>query len=343
MNPDPALIGAYLNQYPQGAFAEQAKQKLAALQPPQDPLSAWAAIQGSTDPAAYADFIKRFPDSPLASLAETLRAQYAPPEQERGFNVVQTETPPPQQSVAQQMPSPNPPDAQMPQQQVTPNAPNASAMIQPPQQQAMPNAPIVTPQPQAMPNTRPMAPQPQNTGTEMAMITPPATQPMPTTPPGPPNPQVMLLLSKAQEALAANRLLTPEENSAVRWSREALAIDPHSVEAAAIIGQVIDKYLLWGSSNVNRGRITKARRYLSNAQSLAQYADEIQIDKITELDRRIAAYKPRRSTRSSSRSSSPSTRTQSSTSSCGNNSSWLKRLDCKLGKKGKEWDRQINN
>jgi outer membrane protein assembly factor BamD (BamD/ComL family) len=64
----------FLAQYPTGYYADLAREALGKLPPPAPPAPddarAWEKIKDTTDQAALRNFIKRFPDSPLATNAE---------------------------------------------------------------------------------------------------------------------------------------------------------------------------------------------------------------------------------------------------------------------------------
>src|SRR5262249_6574749 len=64
----------FLAQYPTGYYADLAREALGKLRPPAPPASddatAWEKIKDTADQAALRNFIKRFPDSPLATNAE---------------------------------------------------------------------------------------------------------------------------------------------------------------------------------------------------------------------------------------------------------------------------------
>jgi uncharacterized caspase-like protein len=97
------------------------------------------------------------------------------------------------------------------------------------------------------------------------------------------------LLQKAHAAFAANRLTTPANDSALKWSRDLLALDPGNLEARAIIRQVIDKYLGWSAVNLRRDNTDKARRYLDKATRLSGYASLQQQDKMHAIEAQITA------------------------------------------------------
>ncbi len=81
---DPAMLRAYLDQYPDGVFAVLARAKLDRLQapapakPPQD-LALWQTVRDSRDPSDLKGFIAIFPESPYAAEARRRLAALTPP------------------------------------------------------------------------------------------------------------------------------------------------------------------------------------------------------------------------------------------------------------------------
>lgn len=93
---DAAMFQSYLNRFPDGAFADLAERRVAALgdeqrrpeAPTRDPATvAWDSIKDSTDPALLERFIRQYPDSAHAALAESklsaLEAAYGQDEGDR--------------------------------------------------------------------------------------------------------------------------------------------------------------------------------------------------------------------------------------------------------------------
>jgi uncharacterized caspase-like protein/predicted metal-dependent hydrolase len=115
-------------------------------------------------------------------------------------------------------------------------------------------------------------------------------QPKPYSPPMPafsfPTPEEELL-AKAQNAFKANRLTTPINDSAVKWSKEVLALNPNNTQAQQMIQQVVDKYVGWSSSNLRREKFAKAQRYLEKAERLKSHASLTQQTRMQQLSEKI--------------------------------------------------------
>ncbi|WP_200250926.1 hypothetical protein [Thiococcus pfennigii] len=102
-------------------------------------------------------------------------------------------------------------------------------------------------------------------------------------------PEVTDWLARGRTALAAKRLLTPEDDAAVTYARRALAADPGNPEAQALLGEVIDTYLGWADAQIGRYSLARASSNLSKAHSLEAYASTEQQGRYETLQRELRA------------------------------------------------------
>ncbi|XOV87198.1 MAG: hypothetical protein ACFHX7_19900 [Pseudomonadota bacterium] len=115
--------------------------------------------------------------------------------------------------------------------------------------------------------TRPTKPDP---------VTPPLQQP----PDADPEPderelQINRLLGKAYLAYVESRLTTPVEDNAYLHYVHVLALDPGNEEALQGLSQIVEKYLEWAITNVDRGNFSVATDYLNKASSIDEFHPNI--------------------------------------------------------------------
>ncbi|AGA89675.1 hypothetical protein Thimo_0839 [Thioflavicoccus mobilis 8321] len=102
-------------------------------------------------------------------------------------------------------------------------------------------------------------------------------------------PEVSDWLAQGRAALAAKRLLTPEDDAAVTYTRRVLDVDPGNPEALTLIAEVIDTYLGWADAQIGRYSLANARSNLSKAQSLDAHASLDQRERYQALQRQLRA------------------------------------------------------
>ncbi|MGF1527454.1 MAG: hypothetical protein ACFCBW_11780 [Candidatus Competibacterales bacterium] len=98
---------------------------------------------------------------------------------------------------------------------------------------------------------------------------------------------VAVLLERAAASLEAKRLLTPPEDSVRRWATAVLAREPDNAQARQLLSAAVERYLNWGSGNVNRGRLERAGVFANRARSLIEYATDDQRRRLSGLESSI--------------------------------------------------------
>ena len=71
------------------------------------------------------------------------------------------------------------------------------------------------------------------------------------------------LLAQGQQALDDYRLMTPEQDNAYYYLREALQLAPDNASAQAGIQRIVDIYVVLTRKEVNKGELARAGRYLN--------------------------------------------------------------------------------
>jgi hypothetical protein len=88
--------------------------------------------------------------------------------------------------------------------------------------------------------------------------------------------RIEVLLLKARQALASNRITAPREHSAVSYAEQILAINPNHQGAIDILQQAIHRYNTLGLTAVERAKtlrkqeLNKAEDYHQRAKALAE-------------------------------------------------------------------------
>jgi Caspase domain len=285
-------------------------------------IAAWERIKDSQDPRDYRAFLAQFPNGDLRTLARFRLMRYQGTMPSEGSVAGPLQSTPPR-SLAVPPPPPPLPVGAYDQTSLTPPPPlaagtaaypapaesRATAQSPPPPPLASydgvglgysgtaptPSGDAATPPPSLAPyGSGPARPPavPLPLGEQPAQRPPPLPMP-PVASYSPPSPVVPSsptagLLAKARDALAANRLTTPEDDSALKWCEAVLAIDADNQEATGILRRVMDRYLTWSSGGVARGDPGKARVYLARAAQMERYASPNQRKKLALLQARIA-------------------------------------------------------
>ncbi len=91
-------------------------------------------------------------------------------------------------------------------------------------------------------------------------------------------------VERAWNAFHRNALTTPAGDNAIMWAQTALADDPGNARAVEVLHAVIDRYLRWSSSSLERNRLNAARRYLARAQRIEAHATPAQSAAMKVLD-----------------------------------------------------------
>lgn len=315
---DPSLFEDYLNYYPDGYFREQAMAKLAALRaeaegaseadaaasapatdaepaaasstrPPSaigttidsptvlietgtlsgagEPSQASTSVQGSDEPLDDAALAAESDENGEEEVATTAPLESASPFTESGRAVEQTpqevETPAPavasgdvfdpfaeEETVADEG-----------QPEAAPSGETQTAMVE---QESEETAAVPTP---FDPFSDTAAQQPAESEANMA--------------------DLEELLSRAELALTERRLITPQDNSVNYWATQVLAIDGDNERAIELLRDAVDRYLLWGRSNIDRERFSAAQTYADRARMLQEYATPTQVQAIARLERQI--------------------------------------------------------
>ena len=138
--------------------------------------------------------------------------------------------------------------------------------------------------------SQPVAQQQTQTATRSIRIVP--TPQRPASPQAPSN-AFADLVQRACAARRANRLTTPSNNSAVKWARQVLEIQPGNSEAYGLINGIIGTYLGWSRAGVSKGAFNKAEVNLGKAQGIERYASAEQIEEMRRLRKQITAGKAR--------------------------------------------------
>lgn len=81
-------------------------------------------------------------------------------------------------------------------------------------------------------------------------------------------PEVDELLREAALALEVNRLTTPAEDNAYDRYLEVLRLDPDNDLARNGINTIVETYLAWALDNAERNNFSRARQYVTRAQSV---------------------------------------------------------------------------
>jgi len=81
--------------------------------------------------------------------------------------------------------------------------------------------------------------------------------------------EVGALLAQAEAALARNRLMTPASDSAYRYYRDVLSVDPANEQAKAGIQRIVARYREFAQQSLKKGRRGDARLYASRGLKLA--------------------------------------------------------------------------
>ncbi len=100
------------------------------------------------------------------------------------------------------------------------------------------------------------------------------------------------LLARARDALANNRLTTPEDDNAVKWSRAVLELEPANAEARGMLQDTLGRYLDWAERELDRGQRYRAMDFLQRAAPLHEYASAAQTAKATDLRIRLREERP---------------------------------------------------
>lgn len=79
---------------------------------------------------------------------------------------------------------------------------------------------------------------------------------------------IEVLLEQAGTALQANRLTTPESMSAYHYYQQVLLTDPNNSQAKNGINIIVETYLSWALDDVEQGKISRARQYVTKAESI---------------------------------------------------------------------------
>ena len=99
----------------------------------------------------------------------------------------------------------------------------------------------------------------------------------------PPSTEVERLLGMCRAHFTADRLTAGVGGTAVECYLEVLSRDPANMEAEAGLRRVFDKYAAWGHAALERGDVSKARRYVKKLQELNPESQEV-----AELESAIA-------------------------------------------------------
>ncbi len=91
------------------------------------------------------------------------------------------------------------------------------------------------------------------------------------------------LVQKAQLALRNNQLLAPATDNAVKWGRQALALDPHNLQASQVLQQVIEHFLHITERDLDHGEVAKAQGNIAQAWELRAFASDEQKARMVDL------------------------------------------------------------
>jgi hypothetical protein len=97
------------------------------------------------------------------------------------------------------------------------------------------------------------------------------------------DPDTKQLIEQAWQAFDKKALTTPAGDNAVKWAKMALEKSTQDTAAREVLNAVVDTYISWSRSNLNRGQLARASSYLSKARSLDSYASGPQQTQMTEL------------------------------------------------------------
>ncbi len=98
-----------------------------------------------------------------------------------------------------------------------------------------------------------------------------------------PDSDVARWLRRAGEALAADQLMTPENDNAVLWFQRVLTLRPDNPAARAGLDRVAERYVELGEQKLKRRDTDSARLYAERARKLAPTAAGL-----TELENKLA-------------------------------------------------------
>ncbi len=87
--------------------------------------------------------------------------------------------------------------------------------------------------------------------------------------------QINRLLGMAYIAYTESRLTTPVEDNAYLHYSQVLALDTDNEEALLGLNQVVERYLEWAISNVDRGNFSIATDYVNKASSIDEFHPNI--------------------------------------------------------------------
>ncbi|MFT7221993.1 MAG: hypothetical protein ACI8Z1_003616 [Candidatus Azotimanducaceae bacterium] len=79
---------------------------------------------------------------------------------------------------------------------------------------------------------------------------------------------IEVLLEQAGSALQANRLTTPRSMSAYHYYQQVLLTDPNNSLAKNGINSIVETYLAWALDDVDQGKLSRARQYVTKAESI---------------------------------------------------------------------------
>lgn len=94
------------------------------------------------------------------------------------------------------------------------------------------------------------------------------SQPGQRTPTRPIESPVDQLLGQAELNYRNNQLTTPSDDNALLKFQAVLALDPGNVIAQDGINRIVEKYLAWARDHAESGNLSKARVYVSRAESV---------------------------------------------------------------------------
>jgi len=92
------------------------------------------------------------------------------------------------------------------------------------------------------------------------------------------------LLDAAQRDIADRRLTSPPGENAVAKLRDVLALDPDNVDARQGLIRVVDRYVTWANTAMDRAELDKAAGYLQRAESVAPEAASLLLAKARLAD-----------------------------------------------------------
>jgi Caspase domain len=256
----------------------------------------WDTIKGSRNPEDYLTFLKTYPEGLFAALAKVRVRRYggelpsAAPQSvpQTAAAPVTPQAPPPAAPATVALPAYSSPPGAADTAYGTASSPSSTPGYAPPS--SFNHGPVTAyAQPSAYaPSSAYGAPAshiPSGGPARPSSYAPPPRYAPPAATAG--------LLVRARSAMDGNRLTTPPDDNAAKWSHAVLALDADNAEAKGLLREIVARYLEWTERDLDRGRVRKAEISFGRASGLLEYASDAQVALAERLRSRISAGRGR--------------------------------------------------